>query len=58
MLNIVSLTSNAFSPEGHKVHHIPLEESSRLSLDPRLDAALNVIHAKIVIIAQRFFRFA
>ena len=28
-----------------KVPDIPLEESSRLSLDPRLDAALNVIHA-------------
>ena len=50
MFNIVSFT---FSPAWHKVHDTPLEESSRLSLDPRLDAALNVIHASIVIVAQR-----
>ena len=56
--NVVSFTSNAFSPAWHKVHDTPLEESSRLSLDTRLDAALNVIHASIVISAQRFFRFA
>ena len=58
MLSIVSFTSNAFSPAWHKVHYTPLEESSRLSLDPRLDAAPNVIHASIVIFAQRFFMFA
>ena len=58
MFNIVSFTSNAFSQAWHKVHDTPLEESSRLSLDPRLDAALNVIHACLVIFAQRFFRFA
>ena len=58
MFNIVSFTSNAFSPAWHKVHDTPLEESSRLSFDPCLDAALNVIHASIVIIAQRFFKFA
>ena len=43
MFNIVSFTSNAFLPAWHKVHDTPPEESSRLSLDPRLDAALNVI---------------
>ena len=61
MFNIVSFTSNAFSPAWHKVHDTadnPLEESSSLSLDPRLDAALNVIHASIVIFALRFFKFA
>ena len=56
--NIVSFTSNAFSPAWHKVHDTSLEESSRLSLDTRLDAALNVIHTSIVIFAQRFFKFA
>ena len=55
--NIVSFTSNAFAPAWHKVHDTPLEESSRLSLDPRLDAALNVIHTSIAIFAQRFFKF-
>ena len=60
VLNIVSFTSNAFSPAWHKVHDTLLEESSRLSLDTRLDAALNVIHTSIpvVIFAQRFFKFA
>ena len=58
MFNIVSFASNAFSQAWHKVHDNPLEDSSRLSLDPRLNAALNVIHASIVIFAQRFFRFA
>ena len=58
MFNIVFFTINAFSPAWHKVHDTPLEESSRLSLDPRLDAELNVIHASIVIFVQRFFRCA
>ena len=58
MFNMVSFTSKAFSLAWHKVHDTPLEESGRLSLDPRLNAALNVIHASIVIFAQRFFRFA
>ena len=58
VLNIVSFTSNAFSPAWHKVHDTPLEESSRFSLDPRLDAALHVILTSIVIITQRFFKFA
>ena len=58
VLTIVSFTSNAFSPAWHKVHDTPLEESSRFSLDSRLDAALHVIHTSIVIIAQRFFKFA
>ena len=55
---MVSFTSKAFSLAWHKVHDTPLEERSRLSLDPRLDAALNVTHAGIVIFAQGFFRFA
>ena len=58
MFNIVSFTSNAFLPALHEVHDTPLEESGRLSLDPRLDAALSVIHASIVISAQQLFRFA
>ena len=58
VLNIVSFTSNAFSPAWHKVHDSPLEESRRLSLDTHLDAALNVIHTSLVIFAQRFFKFA
>ena len=58
MFNIVSFTSNAFPPAWHNVHDSPLEESSRLSLDPRLNAVLDVIHASIVIFALRFFGFA
>ena len=58
MFNIVSFTSKTFLPVCHKVHDTPLKESSRFSLDPRLDAALNVIHSFIAIFAQRFFRFA
>ena len=58
MFNIVFFTNNAFSPSWHKVHDTPLEKICRLSLDPRLDAALNVIHSSLVIFAQRFSRLS
>ena len=42
----------------HEIHDTPLEKSSRRLPNPRLDAALSVIHASTVISAPRVFRFA
>ena len=55
---IVSVSNNALLPAWHKVHDAFLEESSGRLVNPCLDAALNVIHASIVISAQRLFKLA
>src|SRR5277367_3538119 len=54
---IVSVSNNALLPAWHKVHDAFLEEIHGL-VNPCLDAALNVIHASIVISAQRLFKLA
>ena len=42
----------------HEIHDTPLEESCAGRPNPRLDAALGVIHTSIVISAQQLLRFA